>query len=76
MYSTIILNIGGWEWVDASVQLWMLLPFWEDAINFGLPGLVFCCWAPWAQSFIIEIVYLGSYNVFTCNTPIFTHLGD
>jgi len=25
MYSTIILNIGGWEWVDASVQLWMTL---------------------------------------------------
>ena len=29
------------------------------------PG--FCCWAPWAQIFIAEIVYLGSYNVFTCN---------
>ena len=76
MYSTIILNIGGREWVDASVQLWMLLPFWEDAINFGLPSLVFCCWAPWARLFIVEIVYLGSYNVFARNTLIFTRLGD
>ena len=36
----------------------------------------FCYWAPWAQFFMVEIVYLGSYNVFTCNTLIFTHLGD
>ena len=32
---------------------------------------VFCCWAPWARFFMVEIVYLGSYNVFTCNTPVF-----
>jgi hypothetical protein len=25
MYSTIILNIGEQEWVDASPQLWMML---------------------------------------------------
>ena len=38
------------------------------------PG--FCCWAPWAQLFMVEIVYLCSYNVFTHNTLIFTRLGD
>jgi len=25
---------------------------------------------------MVEIVYLGRYNVFTCYTLIFTHLGD
>ena len=38
------------------------------------PG--FCCWAPWARFFMVEIMYLGSYNVFGCNTLIFVCLGD
>ena len=38
------------------------------------PG--FCCWAPWAQFFMVEIVYLSSYNEFSCNRLIFVHLGD
>ena len=48
MYSTIILNIGGWEWVDASTQLWMMLPapsVLGRCHQFDLPGLVLCCWA-------------------------------
>ena len=49
MYSTIILNIGGCEWVDASVQLWMTLraPFILGRYHqFGLPGLVFAAGLP------------------------------
>jgi hypothetical protein len=79
MYSTIILNIGGWEWMDASVQLWMTLrapSVLGRCHQFGLPGLFYCCWATWAQFFMVEIVYLGSYNVFTRNTLIFMCLGD
>ena len=44
MHCTIIFNIGEWEWVDASVQLWMMLraPFVLGTCHqFGLPGLVF-----------------------------------
>jgi len=79
MYSTIILNIGGWEWVDGSPQFWMTLcapSILGRCHQFGLPGLIFCCWAPWVQFFMVKIVYLGSYNVFTHNTLIFTCLGD
>ena len=36
---------------------------------------VFCCWAPWARFFMVKIVYLGRYNVFTYNTLIFICLG-
>jgi hypothetical protein len=79
MYSTIILSIGEWEWVDASVQLWMTLrapSILGRCHQFGLPGLVFGCWAPWARFFMVEIVYLGSYDVFKSNTLIFMHLRD
>ena len=40
------------------------------------PSPSFCCWAPWARFFMVEIMYLGSYNVFTCNKLVFTRLGD
>ena len=78
MYCTIILNIRGWEWVDVSAQLWMTLrapSILGRCHQFGLPGLVFCCWAPWTQFFMTEIVYSGSYNVFKRNTLIFMCLG-
>ena len=49
MYSAIIFNIGGWEWVDASAQLWMTLcapSVLGRCHQFGLPGLVFAARLP------------------------------
>ena len=43
MYSTIILNIEEWEWMDASAQLWMTLrapSVLGRCHQFGLPDLV------------------------------------
>ena len=39
-------------------------------------GLVFCCGAPWAWFFTVEILYLDSYIVFMHNTLDFMCLGD
>ena len=49
MYSTIILDIRGWEWVDASMQVWMTLrapSVLGRCHQFGLPGLFFAAGFP------------------------------
>ena len=63
MHCTIIFNIGEWEWVDASAQLWMTLrapPILGRCHQFGLPGLVLCCWALCAWFFVAKkrIIYI------------------
>ena len=52
-----------WEWVDVSMQLWMTLrapSVLGRCHQFGLPGLVLCCWAHWARFFITKkrIIYI------------------
>ena len=46
------------------------------SFRFGKIPSIWPSWAPWARFFMVEIVYLCSYNVFTCNTLIFMCLGD
>ena len=49
MYSTIIFNIWGCEWMDASMQLWMTLrapSVLGRCHQFGLPGLFFAAGLP------------------------------
>jgi len=69
MYSTIILNIGGWKWMDASMQLWMMLrtpSVFGICHQFGLPGLVLCCWARFSRIIYINMPKEGSIFPWVC----------
>ena len=67
MYSIIILNIGEWERVDASLQLWMTLPapsVLGRCHQFGLPGLVLCCRARFFVAKKDIYIYIYIYLIF------------
>jgi hypothetical protein len=48
----------------------------RQVVPVGLAQLRFCCWAHWAQHFILKFFHLASYTVHTHIVLILVHLGN